>query len=162
MTDVILIPGSFFGGSPKTISWWSKVFYTYHDHYLHKGYFVGKDQTLINSLFLLFPSRIFGVWLNDPATRVGIPHFDSGPLGMCGNSWFYYQFFLASDEDRGMMREKWMKELEGRVEWPWKGWEWWMRRQECRLTRVLWMRSALWDVFGKGWGVKKSVVVEKV
>ncbi len=153
--------GSFFGGSPATVSWWSEVYYTYHDYYLHKGLFVGKDQTLINALFLLFPSRIFGVWLTDPSAPSLIRYFDSGPIGACGNSWFYYQFFLAARGERDSMRETWVRELEGKFgnKWPWKGWEWWWTRQECRLARVVWIRDMVYDAFGKGWSVDNSLTI---
>ncbi|KAF5354673.1 hypothetical protein D9756_005619 [Leucocoprinus leucothites] len=157
--DAEISEGSFFGGPPETISWWSRVFYTYHDYYLGKGYFIGKDQTLINSLFLLFPSRIIGVWYSDPAARADLPYFDTGSMGSCGNTWFYYQFFMASDDERRMMREKWMTDLEERIAWPWKSWKWWLKRQECKLVRVVYMRYVLNDAFGKGWGVRKTVAV---
>ncbi|KAF9449239.1 hypothetical protein P691DRAFT_728201 [Macrolepiota fuliginosa MF-IS2] len=157
--DAEISEGSFFGGSSETVAWWSKVYYVYHDYYLRNGYFVGKDQTLINSLFLLFPSRIIGTWIGDPSARTGVSRFDSGPLGACGNPWFYYQFFLASEIDREKMQEQWMRELEDRTEWPWKGWRWWLQRQGCKLTRVVWMRDMLWDAFGKGWGVKNMIDV---
>ncbi|KAJ3565746.1 hypothetical protein NP233_g7446 [Leucocoprinus birnbaumii] len=150
--------GSFFGGSPKAVTWWSKVYYSYHDYYLEKGYFVGKDQTLINSLFLLFPSRFISVWLSDPATRTGLLHFDEGVQGSCGSSWYYYQFFMASEEERQMMRMKWMRELKDKVSWLWSGWRWWMDRQECKLSKVVWMRDLLSDAFGKGWGVRKTLL----
>ncbi|KAJ7459706.1 hypothetical protein FB451DRAFT_958551, partial [Mycena latifolia] len=58
---------SFFGGLLRIVAWCS-MFYAYHDYYLAVGMFVGKDQTLINAL-LLFPSRLIGMWLDDPLAR---------------------------------------------------------------------------------------------
>ncbi|KAF6761029.1 hypothetical protein DFP72DRAFT_30509 [Ephemerocybe angulata] len=55
--DEDISEGSFFGGSPDAIEWYASTFYAYHDHYLSMGYFVGKDQTFINSILLLFPER---------------------------------------------------------------------------------------------------------
>ncbi|EKM81286.1 hypothetical protein AGABI1DRAFT_56746, partial [Agaricus bisporus var. burnettii JB137-S8] len=127
--DMDISEGSFFGGSPSTVSWWSETYYIYHDYYLHKGYFVGKDQTLINALFLLFPERVFGIWLDNPdARRVGIPGFDIGSMGKCGPPWWYYQWFLAADEERSVMSEKWLKDSNEFKAWLWQGWEWWNRR----------------------------------
>ncbi|KIY42985.1 hypothetical protein FISHEDRAFT_27645, partial [Fistulina hepatica ATCC 64428] len=103
--DAEFSEGSFFGGPPDVVSWWQRVFYAYHDYYLAAGMFVGKDQTLINSLFLLFPQRIMVVWLHDD----GVPHAGHRlmPLYRCGADWFYYQFWLASDAARAAMIETW-------------------------------------------------------
>ena len=72
--------GTFFGSTPETISWYSTIFYRYHDHYIttippsvarHPHglvpstpplfHFVGKDQTLINAIIFLYPHRFFTV-----------------------------------------------------------------------------------------------------
>ncbi|KAJ7288574.1 hypothetical protein C8J57DRAFT_1280764 [Mycena rebaudengoi] len=119
--------GSFFGGSPKTITWWRETFYTYHDYYLGLGMFVGKDQTLINALFLLFPSRII-----------------TGALGTCGEEWFYYQFWLATSSARELMQNIW----ESRARWRWGGWR---QRHKCALTRVLSVKDLLQRQFGPNW-----------
>ncbi|KAK7048108.1 hypothetical protein R3P38DRAFT_2764149 [Favolaschia claudopus] len=141
---------SFFGGSPHTVSWWRETYYAYHDHYLRQGHFVGKDQNLIFSLFLLFPSRIIAVWLDDPDAPA---HKELGPvqdtahegfLGSCGENWFYYQFWLANLADRLAMNEIWEKA----ALWSWGGWR---RRRECRLTRVVWVKELLHRQFGKDW-----------
>ena len=150
-----VIPGSFFGGPPATVSWWSEIFYAYHDRYLRKGHFVGKDQTLINSLFLLFPSRIIGVRIFDPSVQTGLPHFSTISPGSCGSPWFYYQFFLASNKERQAMSSKWMRDLEDQVIWPFSSWKWWLKQQECKLTQVVCMRNILFDAFGMGWNEKK-------
>ena len=150
-----IIPGSFFGGPPATVSWWSEVFYAHHDHYLHKGHFVGKDQTLINSLFLLFPSRIIGVWVFDPSTQTGLSQLSAISPGSCGSPWFYYQFFLASKKERQAMSNKWMKDLEDQAMWPFNSWNWWLKRRECKLTQAVCMWDMLYDAFGKDWNEKK-------
>ncbi|KAH9478683.1 hypothetical protein JR316_0009141 [Psilocybe cubensis] len=149
--------GSFFGGSPQAISWWSRTYYAYHNHYLSLGKFVGKDQTLINALFLLFPSRIITVWYRDPlsAAHAGvIPFFDEGFLGACSSEWWYYQFWLADRSAREQMRDIW-------VSWSkWAGWEWYKERQRCRLTGVESMQDLLERQFGKTWvSPSKAVVV---
>ncbi|KAF7299133.1 hypothetical protein MIND_00861800 [Mycena indigotica] len=139
--------GSFFGGSPSTVSWWRQTFYNYHDYYLQLGLFVGKDQTLINAIFLLFPSRIFAVWLGDPdapAHNGLLPLVDQGPLGNCGPEWFYYQFWLASPAERSGMHDIW----ESNARWSWS---WWKKREKCRLTRLSTMTDLLKHRFGPDW-----------
>ncbi|KAF5310790.1 hypothetical protein D9619_007998 [Psilocybe cf. subviscida] len=146
--DYDVSEGSFFGGSPETIAWWQAVYYSYHDYYLSRGLFVGKDQTLINALFLLFPERVISVWFGDPAApaRSGlIPAFDHRPLGACGSEWFYYQFWMADSTTREKMRGLWMALTK------WRDWEWWAKRQRCRLTGVVAMRDVLQTLFGARW-----------
>lgn len=140
--------GSFFGGAPQTITWWRNVFYAYHDHYLSQGLFVGKDQTLFNALFLLFPSRIITVWLGDPQTAPVLASLmGKGYLGSCGAEWFYYQFFLAGAEERDEMRHMWDAEAEESGMWDWG----WGLGQSCRLTEVLGMEGLLRRRFGDRW-----------
>ncbi|KAJ7505463.1 hypothetical protein B0H11DRAFT_2170298 [Mycena galericulata] len=137
--------GSFFGGTPKTVTWWRQTYYAYHDYYLKLGLFVGKDQTVINALFLLFPSRVISVWLDDPeAPEHLLPPIDEGALGNCGSEWFYYQFWLAPPSERQAMRKMWA----ANARWSWN---WWRQRQECRLTRLSAMNDLLQRLFGSGW-----------
>ncbi|KIK05858.1 hypothetical protein K443DRAFT_328132 [Laccaria amethystina LaAM-08-1] len=146
--DVDFSKGSFFGGSPASISWWSNAYYAYHNYYLTLGLFVGKDQTLINALFLLFPDRFITVWMYDPIAPAHaglVPVFDQGYLGSCGSEWYYYQFWLADERTRVEMRELWLGSSR------WKEWTWWRERQRCRVTRVLGMKGALERRFGFGW-----------
>ncbi|KAF8960334.1 hypothetical protein BDZ97DRAFT_1905930 [Flammula alnicola] len=148
--DYDISEGSFFGGTPNTVSWWKRTFYAYHDYYLSLGLFVGKDQTLINALFLLFPERLITVWYHDPNSPAHaglIPYFDAGYLGACGAEWFYYQFWLSGRSTRDAMRESWISVLPSR----WVNWEWWKNRQTCRLTGVLALKDVLQGQFGKKW-----------
>ncbi|KAJ7118627.1 hypothetical protein C8R43DRAFT_1090993 [Mycena crocata] len=118
--------GSFFGGTPRTVAWWRRTFYAYHNHYLALGMFVGKDQTFINAMFLLFPSRVIAVWLSDPEAPeyTGVlPLSDVGALGNCGAEWYYYQFWLASFDQRQVMHRIW----ESNMRWPWF---WWHQRHQ--------------------------------
>ncbi|KAF9459172.1 hypothetical protein BDZ94DRAFT_1199971, partial [Collybia nuda] len=89
--DLDISEGSFFGGAPPALEWYTRTFYAYHDYYIStrpplsgpspghpharpatgagkeegEGYppfhFVGKDQTLINALFMMYPQRFFTV-----------------------------------------------------------------------------------------------------
>lgn len=82
-------------------------------------------------------------------------------MGACGNSWFYYQFFLADSTERKLMGEMWMSELEDKFgnQWPWKDWKWWWARQECKLARVVWINDMVSNAFGKGWSVENSLAI---
>ena len=68
--------------------------------------FVGKDQNLFTSLFLLFPERFITVWQYDDTAPeyVGLPE---GPLGNCGGTWWYFQFFVSGERDQAKMRSIW-------------------------------------------------------
>jgi hypothetical protein len=166
--------GSFFGGKAKTIFWWENFYYTYHDYYLDQGVFVGKDQTLINGLFLLHPERIITVWHRDPAAPEAVykpdltPDSLSGPkfyeatqeiLGDCGDPWYYYEFFLASWQEQEKMRAIWDSK------WRFDFWKlsWWTReRKSCRVTRVLAMEWLLWRPFGEMWTPPKATLEDKL
>jgi hypothetical protein len=165
--------GSFFGGSPRTISWWRNLYFTYHNHYLSLDVFVGKDQTLINALFLLNPKRIISVWLFDPMPQnlpskrspEGAPHKRRGlfgqdnrtPLGLCGSTWYYYQFFLASASEREAMIAIWGSFSPLQL-WQW---DWWTGKSQdirCRLGQVVAMELLLKRVFGQAWTAPGSSV----
>ncbi|KAJ7644312.1 hypothetical protein FB45DRAFT_293180 [Roridomyces roridus] len=157
--DGYLSEASFFGGSPKTVAWWRNTYYAYHDHYLRQGLFVGKDQNLIHSLMMLFPSRFIGVWLDDPeapAHKALVPLQVNNPtegfLGTCGENWFYYQFWFASATARESMNRIW----ESAARWSWGGWR---QRHECRSTRVVWIKDLLQRQFGQDWRPPVSSIV---
>ncbi|KAG6884366.1 hypothetical protein C0993_011746 [Termitomyces sp. T159_Od127] len=80
--DMDLSEGSFFGSTPRGISWYSKTFYQTHDWYINTSpphgrflqwlssllstnhtpfHFVGKDQTLINAMLFRYPDKFLGV-----------------------------------------------------------------------------------------------------
>lgn len=142
--------GSFFGGSPSAISWWNQTFYAYHDYWLFQmDYFVGKDQTVFNSLFLLFPERFITMWLHDPQAPnyVGLPGW---PLGPCGPTWFYFQFYLASEEDVAGMRQLWKSSVTGLWTLFTDGY--------CRMARTLSMEGLLKRQFGPRWVAPERTV----
>jgi hypothetical protein len=126
------------------------MFYTYHDYYLfEKGFFVGKDQTVFNALFFLFPERIITVWQFDPQAPNYVGLLD-WPLGPCGSTWFYYQFFFAAENDRDAMRDIWSST----VSWPWS----WLTDGRCRSTRVLAVEDVLKRQFGRDWKAPRRTV----
>ena len=153
--------GSFFGGSQSTIEWFTRIFYAYHDHYLQHGLFVGIDQNVFNALFLLFPERIFTVWLNDPLAPAhqGITpspsmiRLERGYLGECGAEWYYYQFWFADRATRDTMRKIWLSEER------WRIWGWWHAREPCRLTRAISMMEVLRRSFGDAWKPPRKTVI---
>jgi hypothetical protein len=149
--DSEMSEGSFFGGSPKTVDWWQRTFYTYHDFYISQHFFVGKDQTVINAILALFPSRVISVWLGDPGAPARLPNVERDPLGTCGSEWFYYQFWLASSAEQSRMSASWLH--------SWR-WDFWQSRTACKITRVLSMRDVFGRVFGSEWSPpSRSVVV---
>ncbi|KAF9485044.1 hypothetical protein BDN70DRAFT_796517 [Pholiota conissans] len=164
--DAEVSEGSFFGGAPAAISWYMQTFYAYHNYYLSLGLFVGKDQTLINALLLLFPDHFSTVYYRDalaPAhTRwpVLLPYFDAGFLGACGSEWYYYHFFLANEEEREHMRDMWIRDEANRRAWAakWAGWIWWTERQRCRVTRSRNFEDILRDTFGNDWRPPQKLI----
>lgn len=145
--DIDFSEGSFFGGTPAAITSYRHMYYSYHDEYLSRNMFVGKDQTLINALIFLFPSRFATVWLFDqeaPAHK-GVPDNSETPLGTCGSSWFYYQWWLASAEEQEKTAGIWMR-VEDYSKESWSRW-----RTRCRVTRVMGMDMVLKRQFGRIW-----------
>jgi hypothetical protein len=110
---------------------------------------VGKDQIIFNTLFLLFPERIITMWSHDPTAPnyVGLPGW---PLGPCGSTWFYYQFFFASDDEQDAMRNLWKSE----ITWPWS----WFTDGLCRVARLLAMKDVLRNQFGENWEVPEKTL----
>lgn len=178
--DADFTVGSFFGGPPSAVYWFEKAYYAYHDFYRSSNIFVGKDQTVFNALIVLFPDRFLGVLMGDPQAPAVVPSMkevvkDESPvyisydvteriLGACGNQWYYYQFFLASAEDREAMSDMWIKSV------GWKFWtgDWWKNmgsklsggegKERCRTTRVLRLKEALRMVWGEEWEPPKASV----
>ena len=130
--------GSFFGGSPSAAKWWSKTFYAYHDYYLSLSYFVGKDQTVFNALFFLYPERFIAMYYGD------MPYIDQGPYGACGYGWWYYHFWFGDEEGKRWDRESWLSKLG-------MGWRFWRERVGCTLVPVVPMKEMLGGWFGWGW-----------
>ncbi|EJD40891.1 hypothetical protein AURDEDRAFT_39702, partial [Auricularia subglabra TFB-10046 SS5] len=110
--------GSFFGGSLSAVDWYARAYYTYFSHWRANGYFVGKDQTLINGLMLMYSDRFVTVWNRDfeaPAARIPKdPRI--GALGYCDDPWYYYLFWLAREDEKERMNAIWRKE------WHWDFW----------------------------------------
>ncbi|KAF8158068.1 hypothetical protein B0H34DRAFT_440207 [Crassisporium funariophilum] len=157
--DTDFSEGSFFGGTPKTVAWWARTFYAYHDHYLKQGLFVGKDQTVFNALFLLFPERIFTVWMSDEQSpaRDGLLHYapsmTRGTLGSCGPEWFYYQYWLSDPRTQAEQQDVWLthdREPEQA--------RWWKIRTPCRVTNPLAMLDVLQRPFGDNWKPPRATI----
>jgi hypothetical protein len=124
----------------------------YHDYYIFKlGVFAGKDQTIFNTLFLLFPERFITVWQYDE--KAPLVNWHAFPLGKCGGTWWYYQFFVANPEDQEIMSNIWSPPIRGskgiiRVD----------RNTRCRLTRLLAMEDVIKRRFGRGWRPPKATI----
>jgi hypothetical protein len=104
---------------------------------------------VFNALFFLFPERFITAWQFDPQAPnyVGLSDW---PLGPCGSTWFYFQFFFASGSDMDAMRNMWSTS----VKWPWT----WFTDGRCRTTRVLAMEDVLKRQFGYDWVAPKRTI----
>lgn len=81
------IQGGFFVGEKKTIRWYADEFYRIHDVDAQNGYFVGKDQNLMNQIALMHPEKFF--LLDTRAIK-----------DACGDPWFYFEQALANVHER--------------------------------------------------------------
>lgn len=120
----------------------------YHDYYLfQRKIFVGKDQSLFTALFLLFPERFITVWQYDDRAPqyLGLAQ---GPLGNCGGTWWYFQFFVSSERDQAKMRNIWSPGEPVPSKFnpilP-------KTSTVCRMTRVLDIQHVIKRKHGMGW-----------
>lgn len=143
------------------MAWWARTFYAYHDYYISKNLFVGKDQTVFNALLVLFNERIISVWVYDPKAPAASIGVDFQPLkflyrkflGSCGSDWYYYQFFLSDRWTRDEMRDIWI----ANDRQP-QNVRWWKPIAPCRMTRVLALSGLLKRTFGEGWKTPVSTL----
>ena len=81
------IEGGFFAGSKQAIASYQRVFYDLHDQWLLAGFFIGKDQSMINMLaFVTYKESI---------VRLSAWNSTNG----CSNVWFFYQYFFARADE---------------------------------------------------------------
>lgn len=93
---------------------------------------------------LMFPERFITVWQHD-STAPKYIESKEGPLGACGGTWWYYQYFVAGTADRDHMNQIWKP---AKQETSWLGRE---QDQSCRLTRLISMEDLIKRRFGKSW-----------
>ena len=136
--------------------WLSHTFYSYHDHFLQLGLFAGREDSILNSILLLYPTRFITVWPRDPTSlaRKGQPPsiLTYGSLGVCGLEEYYYQWWLSDSETRDKMRSQWMSEV-GKSSW-------WKLKVPCRLTRAIGIETVLRQTFGEDW-IAPSATITK-
>ncbi|KZS86719.1 hypothetical protein SISNIDRAFT_420580 [Sistotremastrum niveocremeum HHB9708] len=135
--------GSFFGGPPSAIEWYSRAFYALHDHFLSQRQFVGSDLAITNALFLLQPHRFITLWPSDPQKPA---------RGNCGPSKdlrSYPLYWTASDQEREETAKAWIWNAKWK---PWKG-DWWTGKagERCGTVEIVGMKGLLERLFGKGW-----------
>ncbi|GJJ08505.1 hypothetical protein Clacol_002723 [Clathrus columnatus] len=149
-----------FGGMTNAIDWLYEAYFAYHNHWLQRGKFVGKDESVFNAIIMLHPSRILGLWLFDPIASKALAILSSlqfssyspqepppkemlsTPLGECHDHNMYHIFFFGGDKERNEMTLSWLN----RWRWMWP-WEWIrqvsIKKEPCSLTQVLPMQPTL-------------------
>jgi hypothetical protein len=80
------VQGGIFGGRAEALYDFFKYFWKVHDQFVQEGRFVGKDQLLFTHAAAFHKPR-----------PLIIMSYKAHPT--CGNIWFYFQQFLASDTD---------------------------------------------------------------
>jgi hypothetical protein len=124
---------------------------SYHDYYLFKlNKFAGKDQVVYNGLFMLYPKNFITVWQYDWRYEL-FRNAPEGPLGECGGTWWYYQFFLASDAEREHMRRVWTPSYRTFLKSL-------VPSKACRVSRVLWMDNVMRIKWGNKWKPPRTPV----
>ena len=92
--DVDIIEGTFFMGSQLALSRFKTEFWKLHDEWIDAGNFVGKDQSLMNTLAFRndFKSSIakLNVWKRSCSIW-------SRLFGLV-DPWFFYQYFFATQD----------------------------------------------------------------
>lgn len=86
------IVGGFFGGTLASVKWWSEMFYETHNMMIEKGFFVGKDQTLMNYILLRHKSNFLVSYLQPIRWMKGIKD--------CNNAWFYFINWYSVETER--------------------------------------------------------------
>lgn len=81
------VEGGFFGGTAQAVSWFSLLFYQWHEEYRKLNKFVGKDQAIMNALVLAYPARFLALESYKADSQ------------QCGDLWFYFIPFLLAPID---------------------------------------------------------------
>ncbi len=81
------IQGTFFGGRAPVLLRYMNLFYDFIDECIGKGWFVGKEQNMMNTLALMNHNSTLVI----DASRSNVK--------TCGDPWFYFQPFLAAKDE---------------------------------------------------------------
>lgn len=92
LSKVNFIVGGFFGGTAEAVRWWSKIFYETHQVMMDNGFFVGKDQTLMNHIVLHNKSKIFVTYFEASA--------ETARTEDCADEWFYFINWYSAEIER--------------------------------------------------------------
>ena len=85
------IEGTFFAGSPKAIMSYSNLFYDVHDKRLAEGFFIGKDQTIMNYIAFKTISKNY-VRLRTLDMHICNHNKDTRNYY---DPWFFYQYYFS-------------------------------------------------------------------
>ena len=86
------IEGTFFAGTAAAIDDWQSAFYYTHDKMFNNGWFIGKDQYIMNIVaYNVFHWEPEGALKNNVSVLLSY-------RAECGDKWFYFIIFFASSE----------------------------------------------------------------
>ncbi len=86
------IAAGFFAGSKIAVANWARSVYKLHDEMLANRLFIGKEQTLYNMIALE----------KNRNSTVKLKAYENN----CVNPWWFFQLFLAQDEDSTCLKKK--------------------------------------------------------
>lgn len=78
------VEGTFFGSTADTIHWWSNLYYDLVYQFMKHGFFVGKDQSVMNAAAMMHRDKIA---------------FIDTKSQSCKDPWFYFQQYFASSSE---------------------------------------------------------------
>ncbi|KZV95189.1 hypothetical protein EXIGLDRAFT_735801 [Exidia glandulosa HHB12029] len=138
--------GFIFGGAPGAMQWFSTQFYTLLRDYASTPQSLPRsEQSIFDSLLLLFPDRFITTWTHtptressdsDPRLELG----DSERGDVCGD---YISWWLGSEAERDEMNVR-----SSASKWRWA---FWRDADICRVTGALSVNGVLEYSFGPGW-----------
>jgi hypothetical protein len=89
-----IIEGTYWAGSPESIYSYAKKFYDIHDERFDMGFFVGKDQTIMN--FITFKTQIKN-YVRIRSTEINLCN-NSNSNKLAYDAWFFFQQYFSHYE----------------------------------------------------------------
>ncbi|KAH7108304.1 hypothetical protein BKA62DRAFT_609615 [Auriculariales sp. MPI-PUGE-AT-0066] len=133
--------GTFFGGPPQAIYWWTEIFYKTLKEFLIAGHLIESERGITNAVMFMHATRFITVYNRDPTAYP--THNRHGSYGYCGDPWYYFTFFLAHEGEREEQNVLWND-----AHWRW---DFWRKRRYCRMARPLTIKDVLRRTYGSHW-----------